>query len=91
MKDRETEGFWNRPTGVLWMLVQSVVDEAVEGGMTEKRANEVYKELCSSIEKQEGAICSCGTCTNKLSMEEVAENFLDRVWLLLSPCLHDDE
>ncbi len=91
MKGRETASFWNGPTGVLRMLVQSVVDEAVEGGMAEKRADEVYEELCKSIEKQEGAICSCGTCTNRLSMEDVAENFLDRVRLLLSRCLHDHE
>ncbi len=89
MKERETASFWNKPTGVLRMLVQLVVDEAAEGGMSEERADEVFEELTTNIEKQDGAVCACGTCTNKLSMDDVAENFLDRGRILLSRCPHD--
>jgi len=91
MKNREMANYWHTPTGVLRTLVQLVVDEAVEGGMSEKRADEVFDELCENIEKQDGAICACGTCTNKLTMDDVAENFLDRVRILLNRCPHDHE
>ena len=91
MENREKAGFWHTPTGVLRMLVQLVVDEAVEGGMTEKRANEAYDELCKHIETQDGKPCACDSCTNKLSMDDVAEDFLDRVRLLLSRCPHDHD
>lgn len=91
MKDRETAGFWNTPTGVMRMVAQMLIAEAVEGGMAEDRADDVYKELTTNIEKQDGAICACGTCTNKLTMDDVAENFLDRVRILLNRCPHDHE
>lgn len=91
MKDREKAGFWHTPTGVLRMLVQLVVDEAVEGGMTETRADEAFDELTKNIEKQNGKLCACDSCTNTLSMDDVAENFLDRVRLLLSRCPHGHE
>ena len=91
MKDRETASFWNKPTGVLRMLVQLVVDEAAEGGMSEERADEVFEELTKNIEKQDGKPCSCDSCTNKLSMDDVAADFLDRVRLLLNRCPNDHE
>jgi len=91
MRDRGTASFWHTPTGILWMLVQMVVEEAVEGEMAEERADEVYEELCKNIEKQDGKACACDSCTNRLSLDDVAEDILDRVRLLLSRCPHDCE
>jgi len=91
MKDREMAGFWNTPTGIMRMVAQLLIAEAVEGGMSENRADDLYEELTTNIEKQDGAICACGTCTNKLTMDDVAANFLDRVRILLSRCPHDHE
>ena len=91
MKDREMAGFWNTPTGTMRILVELLIAEAVEGGMSENRADDLYEELTTNIEKQDGAICACDTCTSKLTMDDVAANFLDRVWILLSRCPHDHE
>ncbi len=84
MKERELAAYWNGPMGLLRVLIEIVVSEAVEGGMPEERADEVFAELCSQIEKQEGRLCSCGDCTNKLSIESVAAHILDRMWGVLS-------
>ena len=79
MNGREQAAYWNGPMGLLRVLIEIVVSEAVEGGMPDARADEVYAELCSQIEKQEGRLCSCGDCTNTLSLESVAAHILDRM------------
>jgi len=84
MEDRELAAYWNGPMGLLRVLIGIVVSEAVEGGMTEARADELYKELCKQIEKQEGRLCSCGDCQNKLSIESVAAHILDKMRGVLS-------
>ncbi len=79
MKQRELAAYWNEPMGLLKVLIEIVVSEAVEGGLPEARADEMFAELCSQIEKQEGRLCSCGDCHNKLSLESVASHILDRM------------
>lgn len=84
MKGREQAAYWNGPMGLLRVLVEIVVSEAVEGGMSETRADEVFDEICTQIEKQEGRLCSCGDCTNKLSLGNVAAHVLDRMRAVLN-------
>jgi len=76
---RETAAFWGSPMGLLRVLVEVVVSEAVEGGLPEARGDGIYDELCAAIERQEGRPCSCGDCGNKLSLEDVALRVLDRM------------
>ncbi len=79
MRERQLAAYWNGPMGLLRMLIEIVVSEAVEGGMPEARADEVFDEICSLIEKQEGRLCSCGDCQNKLTLDNVAIHILERV------------
>ena len=76
---RETATFWNSPMGLLRVLVAIVVGEAVEGGLPEARGDEIYDELCSRIEQQDGCPCPCGNCDYKLSLEDVALRALDKI------------
>jgi len=91
MEGREAASFWSSPTGLLRRLVEMVVAEAVEGGMADGRADELFKELTENIEKQDGKPCACNSCDNTVSMDDVAECFLDRVRVLLAQCPHEIE
>jgi len=86
IKSREMAAFWNGPMGLLRVLVEIVVSEAVEGGLPELRADEIYDELCARIEQQDGRLCSCGECENRLSLEDVALHILDRMRAVLDRC-----
>lgn len=76
---RETAAFWGSPMGLLRMLVEIAVSEAVEGGLPEARGDGIYDELCAAIERRVGQPCPCGDCEHRLTLDDVALGVLDRM------------